>query len=60
MSATFAYEELISRGLVDREALFLEKPFNPKTLAGKVREALEAPARPGRANRPPRQPPAGG
>jgi CheY-like chemotaxis protein len=35
-------DEIIRRGLIDSSVAFLQKPFTPKALAGRVRSILDA------------------
>jgi PAS domain S-box-containing protein len=44
-------DEVMRRGIVDRQAAFLQKPFTPDQLAAKVREVLESAAEPGTRSR---------
>lgn len=40
----YADDAVIHHGILDKGAMFLQKPFTPESLAGKVRECLDIPA----------------
>jgi len=39
----YTQDTIMHHGILDREVFFIEKPFNPVTLAGKVRRVLDVP-----------------